>query len=189
MKKYKLVLILLLIVGVFSLTGCKKKEEKHEYNKEVEIHSIESINSVKRLSFELAKDLGYNPVISGDTARFRHPSNYSMIEVQLVRNYRYSSIITKKEEDFYSDYYHDYKQVKVGNYEGWSIYKTTELLTDYQMNLILTSEDQENKVYALIIKVTQSPLQKDPNSFNTTDFVNSDDFQHLLNTISVVDIE
>ena len=189
MKKYKILLVFVLLLSVFTITGCKKKDEKKQYNKEVEIYSVESLNGMARVSFEFAKDLGYNPVVGSNTARLRHPSNYSMVELTLIHNYRGSSSITKKEDDFYSDYYHDYKTVKIGNYEGWSIVKSTSTITDYEINLVLTSEDAENKVYAVDIKVTQSPLQKNKEDFDTMNFVNSDDFQHMLETIKLIYID
>ena len=188
MKKYRLLLVLVLVLGVFTLTGCKK-DEKKQYNKETNIYSVESLNGAARLSFELAKDLGYEDVVGSNEARFRNKDDYSMIQLVLNYNYKTSASITKKEKDFYSEYYKDYKEVKYGKYEGWSIVKETSTVTDYEISLVLTEPDQEGKVYAVDVKVTQSPLQKNKEDFNTMSFVESDDFQHILDTLQLSFIE
>lgn len=188
MKKINILFVFLLIICVTSLTACKKKQEEKKYDKETTVYSIDSANGFSRVSFELANDLGYNPVISTNNARFRHMGNYSLIDMTIIYNYPSSSQITKKEEDFYSDYYKDYKTVKIGNYEGWSVIKETETVTDYEIVLKLTSPDKNNRVYALDIRVAQSPLQKNKDDFNTRDFINSDDFNHLLNSIQIAEI-
>ena len=185
MKKSSILFICVLLVLV-TVTGCKKKEVK--YNKETTLYSIISSNNKYKVSFELANELGYTLNTEGNKATLRHQGNYSVINVTLLYDYSNSASISKKETDFYSDYYKDYKTVKVNGFEGWSIVKETNIVTDYQTVLVLTSADSDKKVYALDIKVTQSPLQNNKDDFNTINFINSDDFKHLLNTIKIEEI-
>ena len=89
-----------------------------------------------------------------------------------------------KENSFSKEKYHDYQIINVNGHEGWSIQKTTQLITAVEMGLVLSEPDNDNKVYAATIHITQSPLEKGRN-FNAIEYYNSDDFQHLLNSLQV----
>ena len=172
-----ILVVILLTLGLFILTGCNKG-----YNKEVETYTIEKEKA--KVSFEFAKDLGYEATQSQSKIELYNAENLSRLNIRVYYDYPASSNITKDEKSFYSDSYQDYKKETIGEYEGWSIYKRAELLTNYEINLKLTKQNEDKKVYAIDINVEQSPLEKGK-SFNTDEFVNSEDFQHLLNSIKI----
>ena len=183
MKKIVIIIIivLLLITGVFILAKNRsnKTGDNNTYKKEFETYTINREEQGATLNFELAKDLGYE--FSGGDIRceLRNNENLSTISIGFLYDYKSSSTITKKEEYFSKQVYSDFENKTVAGHEGWSIYKRAELLTEYETGFVLTEKDADGKVYAVSIDVRQSPLEEGK-SFNTEEFVNSEDFQHLL---------
>ena len=174
---------IMLLSGLFVFSGCgDKKEEKAGYNKEVVEYTIKSANDKGELTFKLAKDLNYEASSNlGVTYRIVSKDNMSEISVHIAYDYETSATITKKEKDFYSEKYHDFKEVTVGNYKGWSIYYGE---SEYQMGLVLTDKDKDNKVYGATIQVRKSPVMKEGMTFDVKEFVNSEDFKQMLNSIN-----
>ena len=181
-----LVVVVIAAIILFVILGKNNTDNggTTKYNKETETYSVESLNGKAKASFEFAKDSGYSFEQKDNNGTFKNSENLSSVELRLVYDYKNSSTITKTEDSFYDESYHDYQKVTIAGYEGWSIIKTTSLMTKYETNLVLTEPDADNKVYALDITVNQSPLNAGQ-SFNTEEFYNSDDFQHLLNSIKV----
>lgn len=176
-----MLIVIMLASGLFILTGCEKK-----YNKEVETYTIERNDEDvdAKLTFELAKELGYTAKESSHTIALENSENLSKIDVRLVYDYKNSASVTKDEKSFYTDKYQGFQQVELGEYKGWSIWYKAELMTKYEIELVLTQPDSSNKVYAVDVNVAQSPLEAGK-AFNTEEFVNSEDFQHLLNSIKI----
>lgn len=173
---------IMLLSGFVVFSGCgeKKEESKAGYNKEVDQYVVASSNEKGELSFEIAKDLNYEKMTAGPSYRIKSKDNMSEISFHIAYDYKTSATITKKEKDFYSDKYHDFAEVTVGDYKGWSIYYGE---SQYDMGLVLTEPDASNKVYGVVISVRKSPIMKDGMTFDTKEFVNSEDFKHLLNSI------
>ena len=181
-KVLSLILTAMLVVtSLFVLSGCGSKNENKGYSKEVVKYTTLSRNESGEVSFEIAKDLPYE-VSKGlaNTFVLKSTENYSEIQVTAYYDYKTSSTITKTEKSFYSDKYHDFQNVKVGDFEGWSIYNGEY---SYEIEFIVTEPDESNKVYAVDVQVIKSPVMKENMTFNVKDFVESDDFQHLLNSI------
>ena len=77
----------------------------------------------------------------------------------------------------------DKKEVKVGDYSGWEIYKGD---TEYETVLVLSEKEANtNKVYAVDVQVSKSPIMKENMTFDTAEFVKGEDFQYLLNSIKL----
>ena len=171
------------MAGTFTLLGC---EEKEEYNKEVDTYTVTSVNKKAKVNFELAKELNYEKgtALGDNSIKLVNKVDLSSITLRLVYDYKNSTTVTKTEKSFFSDQYKDYKEVEIGDFKGWSVWKKTKLVTKYEIELILTDPDSDNKVYAIDINVDQSPLEKG-REFDTEEFVNSEDFQHLLNSIEI----
>ncbi len=175
---------IMLLSGLFVFSGCGDKKEdgkKDGYSKEVVQYSITSNDEKGELSFELAKDLNYEAGSNvATTYRIVSKDNMSEIAFHISYDYKTSATITKKEKDFYSEKYHDFAEVTVGDYKGWSIYYGE---SEYKMGLILTEPNDENKVYGVSIDVRKSPVMKEDMTFDTKEFVNSEDFKHMLDSL------
>lgn len=175
-------LIVMLLASMYFFTGCGDNKKGTGYSKETQKYSVLSPDKTGELVFEFAKDLPYaeSKGLPGSFV-LKSSENYSEIKARLVHDYANSATITKEEKDFYSDKYHDYQKVTYGDYKGWCIYNGEY---SYEISLILTEPTEEDhKVYAANIEVRKSPVMKDDMTFDVKEFVESEDFQHLLNSI------
>lgn len=188
MKKKKIFLVLILFICLITISGCKKEEEI-PYTKEVDNFNIVRNNIDKQITFEFMKSEDYSIKSTNGSIRFHNELNNYSMELYFIYDYEANSTITKVARDFPLESYHGYKQVQISGYEGWHIYQTNDIFTNYEVNLVLTEPDEAGKVYAVDIKVIQSPLKNDENPFDTKEFVKGEDFKHLLDTIKVVDID
>ena len=177
-----LLIIITLLSTMLVITGCGN--DKTAYKKETETYTLNRPDNSAKLTFEFAKDGGFTFKENQNNGTFENSENLGKIEIYFKYDYKNSSSITMKEDSFYAETYHDYQTINVNGHEGWSIQKTTQLITAVEMGLVLTEPDENNKVYAAIIHVSQSPLEKGK-SFNAIEYYNSEDFQHLLNTLQV----
>lgn len=181
-------ILVLLSTGLFILTGCKNNNEEKEntstgYNKEVETQNIQTIDGTGSISFEFEKNDKYTVTPSSNKITIKNSENYAEVKVTALHDSIFSATVTKKEKDFYSDKYHDYKEITVGNYTGWEIYKGE---SEYETVLVLSEKEKDtNKVYAVDVQVTKSPVMKENMTFDTAEFVKGEDFQHLLNSIKL----
>ena len=186
-------IIMLLVSGLFILTGCGNNGDNanngntsKEYSKEVEIYTIERDDKAGTLTFELAKDLGYEVQKSSPTngLTFVNSTDKSKISIKSYYDYIRSSNITKEEKDFYSDKYQDYEKINIAGHDGWQIWEVNTSTTNYKSALVLTEADDSNKVFAVGIEITQSSLTEGA-SFNTREFVASEDFIHMIESMKV----
>ena len=91
---------------------------------------------------------------------------------------------------FYSDKYHDWSEIKVGKYEGFKIYKTADLANKVEMALVLDMYDEEkSRVDGVTIMIDQSPMQPREYDWDAISFYESDDFQHMLETMKLTVVE
>lgn len=190
-----LLIVMLLIGGLFTLTGCESKDgenggsgnESPKYSKEVETYTIERSDKSGTITFELAKDLGYEVKSSGSTTNgltFSNDTDKSKISIRAYYDYIQSSNITKEEKDFYSDSYQDYEKINIAGHEGWQIFEVKNNITDYKSALVLTEADDSNKVFAIGIEITQSYLAEGA-SFNVREFIASEDYVHMIESMKV----
>lgn len=189
MKKSLLVLglVFVLIASVFMLSACQKGtvEQTSTYGKEVNTYTIERDDGAGKMTFEFAKDLGYEgETESTSRIKLENSENLSKISVAFYHDYKTSSNITKTEKSFYSEDYHDFKEVEKSGYKGWEIWKTTSLINNYEVCLVLADSNEANKVYAVDITVEKSPLE-DGQAFDTNAFVESEDFNHIIESIKL----
>ena len=184
MKFKKVFLFLVLFISVFVISGCGKKEEP--YTKEVETYYIKHSNLDKLISFEFMKSDDYTVIETNGSIRFINNLNNSKIELYYLYDYPVNKTITKEKKDFTLKSYNNFKKYKKKYYGGWSIYQTNDFVTNYEINLILTEPDQNDKVYAVYIKVIDSPIKIDEYPFDTKEFVEKADFKHLIDTLKIV---
>lgn len=110
-------------------------------------------------------------------------SNLSSVEVLLIHDRVAGPNITKEEEDFYDENYHDYAKVEKGGFSGWEVYEGD---FGYQIELIISDADDEGNGYALKIQVMKALAgMKDDMHFEIDEFVPSADFQDLFDTIKL----
>jgi len=175
MKKIvSLVLIMtIMISGLFVLTGCDNKVEE---NKNVDNYEMDT--QYGKLSFELAKDTGYEFESSANSGTLTHKDNKSTIKFYLM-NSSLSSIIMK-ETDFSSETYTDYKTFEVSGMQAYSIRRSNNF--EYKIGILLDQYDKDHGLnHGLSIVVSQNALKTA--EFDTKAFVESDVFQDLLNSI------
>ena len=182
-------LIIVLVSSLFVLTACDKGGDNggtgtSKYSKDVETYTIEESDGAGTLTFEFAKDLGFEATESTNRVEFEHTESGADLTVFFVHDYKTRSNITKEADDFYSEDYHDYAQVEKAGHSGWEIWETTELVNNYEVNLVLADSNEENKVYAVDITVEPSPMDSE-HLFDTKSFVESEDFAHLIESMKV----
>ena len=200
MKKsiFSIFIILITVAELLVFSGCKDKntgnityysdggnsqgKQEKVYGKSVQKYSLHNDNQKGTVRFEFVDDKKYDVEKKDGILIIKNKENFSEIQLELLYDSIYSTKITKEERDFYSYSMHDYQKVTVGNYKGWSIYNST---MQYEINLVLTEpEKQNNRVYAIDIKVKKSPDMSSNMVFEVKDFVESDDFQYMLNSIN-----
>ena len=185
--------IVLLMIGLIILTGCGNNvnnenetgseneseivEQNNGYSKQVENYTVKSSDETAEVSFELTAEDNFSQSSAlGGGLELRN--EVAKIEVRLLHDSALSSQIHKEEKDFYADKYHDYKEVTVGNYTGWEVYVDE---SEYKSVLVLSEKEEDtNKVYALSMTVSREDKSVDLNGF-----INSEDFQHLLDTVNL----
>ncbi len=179
-KGVSIILTMVLLAGCLSvLAGCGSGSEMDTY----ELLDTEGSGKV---SFEISEKLGYEGESAEESPHMitlENKENLSVINARLYKDLRESSDITKAENSFESDEYTDFENVTIGDgYSGWSIWKKTPQSTSYETEVIVRDEDEEDRVIALDIQVIQSPEEKGK-AFDTEEFVESEDFQNLLNSV------
>ena len=170
--------IILLLSGLFILTGCNNDNKEVKENKNVDKYEIEA--SYGKLSFEIAKDTGYEFEAGTNNCTLTHNDNKSTIKMYLMDTSK-SSIIMK-ETDFSSSTYTDYKQFEVNGKQAFSIRKSNNF--EVKIGILLDEYDKEHgKNHGISIVVSQNALKT--KEFDPEAFVNSEVFQNLLNSIKL----
>lgn len=179
--------VLLVLLSILLLPGCSKKEEVIKpYYKATDNYVVTKSNiDNKVLTFEYIKNSIFEVSKKNGAVEIYNPDNLSKIIIYLYHEYSSSNVVSMDKNDFYSESYQDYEKINVGNRDGWSVYYKSGSITNYEASLTLSDEDSDKKVYAAYIKVLQSPIQSDTMDFNTKEFVEGEDFQHLLNSIKL----
>lgn len=188
MKKIlSLVLIMILMVsGLFVLTGCEKNDggetsnggEVVEEKKNVDTYEIEA--KYGKLTFDIAKDTGYEFEAGTNNGTLTHTDNKSTIKFYLMDTSK--SSIVMKETDFSSTAYADYKEVELNGNPGYQIKKSNDF--EVQMGFILDDYDKDHgKYHGLKIVVSKNALKTE--EFDPVSFVESDVFQDLLKSIKL----
>lgn len=171
------VVVAAVVIAVIMLAG--------GYNKKTETYTIKNDKRGSEVTFEFAgEELGYETKDSTDGIKFTHPDIKSIITLRLYDTNKRD--IIKPEDAFYSDKYHDWSEIKVGDYEGYKIYRSADLANKVEMGLVLDMYDSEkSRVDGLTIIIEQSPMQPREYEWDAISFYESDDFKHLLNTLKL----
>lgn len=209
--KRKLLLGLLVFVTLFTITGCgSKKDEVNEngskesevkeneikelnfdaskYTKEVQTYNLKSLNDKAQATFAFTTETDFKKVLIGKTYQylFRREDGVSIrLEFNNQKLYSSNRAAGKLEkEDFKDDKYFDFSKYKVNGYEGWQVFsRFSDNTVSYRTQLFLEELDDDFYTFVSIdIDQGTNPLAKD---FDVVEYVNSDDFQYLLNSIKL----
>ncbi|MBR2543668.1 hypothetical protein IKF03_03715 [Candidatus Saccharibacteria bacterium] len=155
------------------------------YKKKTETFTIKNEKRGSEVTFDFAaEELGYEAKDSTDGIKFTNPEDKSTITLRLYDTNKRD--IIKPADAFYSDKYHDWSEIKVGDYEGFKIFRSADLAGKVEMGLVLDMYDEEkSRVDGLTIIIEQSSMQPREAEFNPIEFYESEDFQHLLKTIKL----
>lgn len=211
MKKF--LLCLAVIVSITTLSGCgkdknaseepvkdePKKEEVvksnfdiNKYTKEVEKYELEEVGKKHKLEVGYAKESGYkkNDSTSSYMLKLENEADTSKIQVEFYHtNLEKSMAVAKKEEkDFDADKIKNYKKLNINGNEGWEVYRvnsTTKKIMSYEAQLFLSEADEKGYTSAVKITVNANSTTDMGKAFDFEKFVQSDDFQYLLNSIKL----
>ena len=119
MKKTLSVLLILIILlsGLFLLTGCDNNQNVKNVNKDYQTYEIQA--KFGKLTFELPKDSGYELTTENNSGKLYKVEDKSSIEFFMMDTSK--SGIIMKEKDFYSESYHDYIQTEIAGHQAYSI--------------------------------------------------------------------
>lgn len=207
-----ILLVATLFTGLFALTGCGNENENgnakevyenerkeneikelkfdaSKYTKEVKTYNLKSLNDKAQATFAFTTETDFEKVLTGKTYRylFRREDGIS-IRLDFSNGKLYSSNRASgklEKEDFADDKYFDFSKYKVNGYEGWQVFsRLSNNTVFYRTQLFLEElEDDEYTYVQIEIEQGNNPSAKD---FDVVAYVNSDDFQYLLNSIKLV---
>jgi uncharacterized lipoprotein YehR (DUF1307 family) len=199
MKKvlFKVLALVVIITNLFILSGCNDKQDgkfvyinedtgnqtgrKGVYDKSVKTYTVQDNNKTATVSFEFTDDRIFDVDKNNGILTITNKENQSKIIMEVLHDTVYSNRISKEERDFIGKSARDYKKINIGKYNGWSIYIGD---TQYEMTLILTDpEGTSGLVYAINIVVKKSLSMRENVTFDVKEFVESDDFGHILDTL------
>ena len=168
------VAIVAIVVAIIVGTG---------YHKKTETYTITNDRRGSEVSFEFAgEELGYKTEEYPNGIKFVHPDIKSIITLRLYDTNERD--IMKPADAFYSDKYHDWSEIKVGDFEGFKIFRSADLANKVEMGLVLDMYDEsKSRVDGLTIIIEQSSMQPREYDWDAISFYESDDFKHLLDTI------
>ncbi|MBQ3407574.1 MAG: hypothetical protein IJH12_00015 [Clostridia bacterium] len=182
-KLISLILVMMIIVsGLFMFSGCGNDKKQGDdstngKNENVETYELES-SSGGKLTFDMPKDTGYEFSTSTNKATLKHKENASTIELYLLDTSKTSIIM--KEKDFSASAYTDYKETEINGHEAYSIKKSNNFSIQY--GILLDEYNKDNgKYHGLKIVVSKNSLKTE--EFDPSDFVETDTFKTLLNSL------
>lgn len=177
-------IIVLLGAGLFILTGCDNNKENGGNSTSANIQKY-TINPSYGGEFylEFANDLGYEAKEERNTLVFTHKENKSTIRIYTMDTS--TSSILMKEKDFSSTAYSGYKELEINGHKAYTITSGNNYAIIYGIQLEKDERDPNinYKYFGVKIEVSKSPLKLD--DFDPTAFVQTEGFQHLLNSIKV----
>ena len=170
-----------IVIGVTSGGG----EKEPEYSKKTETYVAKNEKRGSEVSFEFAADeLGYEVKDYINGLEFTNPEDKSSIKIRVYDEY-YKNLI-KDENAFSTKSYRDYEKGEFAGHEGYKIVKFGSLASSIEMALVLDMYDSsKSRVDGVAIQIIQSPMQPREAEFNPEKFFESEDFQHLLNTLKL----
>lgn len=176
MKKIISVMLvaILVVTGLFTLTGCdKKKEDNNKYDK----YELETKFDGK-ITFDLVKDSGYEMKTDMNTVEFTHKDNKSTIKIYAMNTSK-SSIIME-EKDFSKDAYTGYTKLEIAGREAYTIAKTNNFAITYGIKL--DDYDKEHGMYhGVKVVVSKNSLKLD--EFDPAAYTQTEEFKHFLESI------
>ncbi|MBP3255601.1 MAG: hypothetical protein J6M60_03835 [Clostridia bacterium] len=199
--------VMLLVTGLFVLTGCGNEQvetnqnsakessirelkfDTSKYTKEVQTYNLKSLNDKAQATFSFVKDSDFEKILTGRTYQylFRTKDGVS-IRLDFSNGKLYASNRSSgklEKEDFSDDKYFDFSKYKVNGYEGWQVFShLSDNTVFYRTQLFL--EELEDDVYTYVQIEIEQGNNLAAKDFDVVKYVNSDDFQYLLNSIKLV---
>ena len=169
-------IVMLLVAGLFVLTGCEGKGENVK-NDKYDKYELETKFDGK-LTFELEKDLGYEMKTDTNKVEFTHKDNKSTITIYAMNTSK-SSIIME-EKDFSKDAYTGYTKMEIAGRDAYTISKTNNFAITYGIKL-----DDYDKAHGLYhgVKVVVSKNSLKLDEFDPAAFTQTEGFKHFLESI------
>lgn len=163
-----------------------EEPEEEKPKKETTTYTIPAYDDTAEVAFDFVKDDKYTVKEgwgSQNMTLFKDESNLSTMKVTLVHDRMAGPNITKEEDDFYDEDFHDYSKVEKGGFSGWEVYEKDY---GYRIELAISDADDEGKGYAILFEVQKALAgMKDDMHFEVEEFVSSDDFQDIFDTIKL----
>lgn len=207
MKKKLVIAVLTLVLGagVLAVTGCEKKEVKEDqtttttkavakkfdvstYTKKVDTYNLEATNKKAKITYGFTSEVGLKDTKANATyrTRFEDTESGASMEVQLfnVKLETSKAVAKHEEKDFDKEKYFDYSKLSINGFEGYEVYRKVGSVANYEAQLF-GETDKDGFTTAIKITVVPSGLSKFAGKFDTAEFVKSDDFQYLINTIKL----
>ena len=155
------------------------------YKKKTETFTIKNDSRGSEVTFDFAaEELGYKAEDYVNGIKFTNPEDKSTITIRLYDIWERD--IIKPADAFYSDKYHDWSEVKFGDYEGFKVFYSAELASKVEMALVLDMYDEStSRVDGVTIMIEQSPMQPRDAEFDPIKFYESEDFKHLVETMKL----
>lgn len=173
-------LIIVLIFGLFVLTGCNKVEEKQEpkSENEVEMNTLEYLdsNSGNKVTFKYLPEEKYEIEDKDEDGKFlrmdiENEDLNLAISMYLVQgDYEYDKNANKDENDF--------KEYNAGNNKGFMYTQSNGLTIQNKILLVPETEEEDAlSMYMYIEKLDES------NETSLVESFNSESFQRFLSSI------
>ena len=177
-KTLSIALILMILVsGLFILTGCEEKGGKEAKNDNYDKYELETKFNGK-LTFELEKNLGYEMKKDTNKVEFTHKDNKSTITIYAMDTSKSSIIMGEK--DFSKDAYTGYTKMEIAGREAYTISKTNNFAITYGI-LLDDYDKQHGKYHGVKVVVSKNSLKLD--EFDPAAFTQTEGFKHFLESI------
>lgn len=175
---------LVVIGSIIAFVATRNKDDnnndkKDSYSKEVDTYTLTSATTGNTVTFEFARDAGYQYTDSGASGVL-----YSEEQGQKVTFYYKhgdkKNIISG--ELSYGGNYHDYSEFELNGLEANRVYYAGEK-SDYRMEVNMVfgeSKADKGKYDGLCFKIEQGANNE---NFSVQEFYDSEDFQYLIKSI------
>ncbi len=152
-------------------------EEATEAAMETETYTLVNSNGGE-MTFEWPKDAKYEVEIDANSAYIHDTENNSKVKVYLYHDY-WNSLI--KEESAFGGDHHDYSAITINGRDGYEVYDGEN---EYECTFPVC-DAVDNQIYACYINVQKSPIMDEGAVFEVKDFLKSDTFKHLIDTVTL----
>lgn len=148
-----------------------------------ETYTINDTVNGARVSFEFAANyLGFKTQEETSGVGFVNPKNGANISV-LLEYIDANEILNATMDSFNTDIYHDFEKIEIAGYSGYKVLYSYDDTTSVEVALVLNmNEDGMANVTNIRISDDRAVAS---GAFDSVKFYNTDEFQHLLNTLKI----